>query len=57
MRTHCYWDIYYNEIIKQITMHNTDSLINCLRQPGQLSNQLRKSIRENSSQLIKLCVP
>jgi hypothetical protein len=35
--------------------HNTVGLINCLRQPGQLRNQLLKSMVLNSSQLIKTC--
>jgi hypothetical protein len=34
---------------------NTDGLINWLRQPGQLRNQLPMSMRENSSKLIKIC--
>jgi hypothetical protein len=32
---------------------NSDGLVNWLRQPGLLLNQPPKSIRENSSQLIK----
>jgi hypothetical protein len=34
---------------------NSVGLINWLRQPGQLSNRLQKSIRVKSSQLIKSC--
>jgi hypothetical protein len=30
---------------------------NCLQQPGQLSNQLHKSMIENLNSLIKLSVP
>ena len=36
---------------------NTDGMGNCLRQPGQLLNRLKKSMRETASQLIKHCVP
>ena len=32
---------------------NTDGIINCLRQPGQLDNQPIKSMRVNSVKLIK----
>jgi hypothetical protein len=39
------------------TQANTDGMGNCLQQPGQLLNQLKKSMRETTSQLIKLCVP
>ena len=41
-------------ILKALTA-NSDGLINCLPQPGQLRNQPPKSMRENSSQLIKIC--
>jgi hypothetical protein len=34
---------------------NTDGMGNCLWQPGQLGNQLYKSMREKSIQLIKSC--
>jgi hypothetical protein len=34
---------------------NSVGLINCLPQPRQLRNQPSKSMRENLSQLIKLC--
>ena len=34
---------------------NSDGLINCLLQPGLLLDQLLKSIRANSFQLIKFC--
>jgi len=37
--------------------HNTDGIGNCLQQPGQLSNQLHKSMRSDLIQLIKLLVP
>ena len=40
---------------KNKTPHNTDGLINCLRQPGQLRNRPQKSMRVNSYQLIKFC--
>jgi len=36
---------------------NTDGMGNCLQQPGQLPNQLEKSMREATSQLIKSCIP
>jgi hypothetical protein len=36
---------------------NTDGIGNCLRQPGQLRNQLYKPMRVNLNQLIKLSVP
>jgi hypothetical protein len=35
--------------------HNTDGLVKCLLQPGQLRNQLNKSMREYLSQLIIFC--
>jgi hypothetical protein len=35
--------------------HNSDGLINCLPQPGQLHNQLPKSMRVKLLQLIKFC--
>ena len=35
--------------------YNSDGLINCLRQPGQLHNQLPKSMREKFNPLIKFC--
>ena len=34
---------------------NTDGMGNCLQQPGQLRNQLYKSMRENNNRLIKSC--
>jgi hypothetical protein len=36
---------------------NSDGLINCLRQPGQLQSQPLKSMRENSQSFINLCAP
>jgi hypothetical protein len=36
---------------------NTDGIGNCLQQPGQLSNQLYKSMRSNLIPLIKFSVP
>jgi len=36
---------------------NTDGIGNCLQQPGQLSNQLHKSMRVNLNPLIKLSIP
>jgi hypothetical protein len=40
---------------KSRTFYNTDGLINCLRQPGQLLNRLQKFMREKFNQLIKFC--
>jgi hypothetical protein len=37
--------------------YNTVGIGNCLQQPGQLSNQLHKSMRVNLNQLIKFSVP
>ena len=37
--------------------YNTDGIGNCLQQPGQLSNQLHKSMRSNLIPLIKLFIP
>ena len=42
---------------KKRTIVNTDGIINCLRQPGQLINQPVKSIRVTLISLIKICVP
>ena len=39
------------------TLHITDGLINCLRQPGQLRNTAQMSMRENSPHLLSFCVP
>jgi len=39
------------------TIANTDGIGNCLQQPGQLSNQLHRSMRSGIIQLIKLSVP
>jgi hypothetical protein len=36
--------------------YNTDGMGNCLQQPGQLSNQLNKSMRSALVQLIKISV-
>jgi hypothetical protein len=36
---------------------NTDGMGNCLQQPGQLSNQLPKSMRSGLIQLSKFPVP
>jgi hypothetical protein len=45
-------------IENKATKHNTDGAIgNCLQQPGQLSNQLHKSMRSCFNPLIKLSVP
>ena len=38
-----------------ITNHNSDGLINCLRQPGQLQSQPLKSMREKFLPFIKFC--
>jgi hypothetical protein len=43
--------------IKLLRTPNTDGMGNCLQQPGQLLNQLKKSMRVNFISLIKLCVP
>ena len=40
-------------VSKKALTANSDDLINCLRQPGQLRNRLPTSMREKSSQLIK----
>ena len=40
---------------EKITKANSVGLIKCLPQPGLLLNILQKSIRVNSSQLIKFC--
>ena len=37
--------------------HNTDGIVNCLLQPGQLRNQLFTSILETSIHLLKLVYP
>jgi len=42
---------------KICTNANTDGMGNCLQQPGQLSNQLHKSMRSNLIPLIKLSAP
>jgi len=42
---------------KICTNANTDGMGNCLQQPGQLLNQLKKSMRVDLNQLIKFCVP
>jgi hypothetical protein len=39
------------------TCANTDGMGNCLRQPGQLRNQLHKSMRVYLNPLIKISVP
>ena len=39
------------------TKNNTDGIGNCLQQPGQLSNQLHKSMRSKLFPLIKISVP
>ena len=41
-------------ILKALTA-NSDGLINCLPQPGQLRNQPPKSMRLNFNPLIKFC--
>ena len=35
--------------------HNTDGLNNCLLQPGQISNRMRKSLSDNLIPPIKSC--
>jgi hypothetical protein len=42
-------------VLKLARNANSDGLINCLRQPGQLRNQPPKSMRLNFNQLIKSC--
>ena len=39
------------------TIANTDGIGNCLQQPGQLSNQLHKSMRSTLFPLIKISAP
>ena len=39
------------------TIANTDGMGNCLQQPGQLSNQLHKSMRSTLFSLIKISIP
>ncbi len=39
------------------TFYNTDGLVNCLQQPGQLRYRMIKSLRVNLFPLIKFCVP
>ena len=36
---------------KSRAFYNKDGIINCLQQPGQLSNQLQKSMRSKSFHL------
>ena len=55
--------LYRGQILVRMTVlilarkPNTDGIGNCLQQPGQILNQLEKSMRETTSQLIKFCVP
>ena len=42
------------KLIKK-TAYNSVGLINCLRQPGQLYDQLPKSMREKFNLRIKIC--
>jgi len=41
--------------VKKLRKHNSDGLINWLRQPRLLCNQLSKSMRENIHPFIKSC--
>ena len=47
----------HHDSFKTNPTYNTDGMGNCLQQPGQLRNQLHKSMRVNFVSLIKLCVP
>ena len=47
--------VYLDSFIINPT-YNTDGIGNCLQQPGQLSNQLHKSMRSKSFPLIKISV-
>jgi len=49
--------IELNHDLKLQRKPNTDGMGNCLQQPGQLSNQLHKSMRSGLIQLIKFSVP
>jgi hypothetical protein len=42
---------------KQRTNHNTDGIVNCLPQPGQLRNQLHKYMSITSFHLLNLVYP
>ena len=42
---------------KRSATHNKVGIINCLRQPGQICNQPKKSMRVNLMPLIKLSLP
>jgi len=43
--------ICHRDSFKISPTHNTDGIINCLRQPGQFLNRLQKSMRANSFRL------
>jgi hypothetical protein len=48
---------YRNGTNFNITTHNTDGIVNCLLQPGQLRNQLHKSMLLNSFHLLNFVYP
>ena len=47
----------HHDSFKTNPTYNTDGMGNCLQQPGQLRNQLQKSMRSDIISLIKLSVP
>jgi hypothetical protein len=47
----------HHDSFKTNPTYNTDGMGNCLRQPGQLSNQHHKSMRSTLFSLIKILVP
>jgi hypothetical protein len=47
----------HHDSFKTNPTYNTDGIGNCLQQPGQLSNQLHKSIRSCLNPLIKISAP
>ena len=49
--------VLHPDSIKLLRTPNTDGLINCLPQPGQLRIQLHKSMLSKSFPLIKISVP
>jgi hypothetical protein len=46
----------HHDSFKTNPTYNTDGMGNCLQQPGQLRNQLHKSMRSTSFPLIKISV-
>ena len=50
------WDLNWSmDLLKKITSHNSDGLINCLLQPGLFYLRIKKSMREEFDLLIKSC--